>query len=254
MALFVLLQDQVSAPFGQLKAGELVDSGESRYTLLVNASAPFVAHTTDMDSVIASYRAQARSAPERTQLSLSAMLVSAGLMPENPEAVIDAIAANEDDVDFNAQKLTDVGDPAAPQDAVTLAHLEANTVAKPAAAVVAGNVVLFDNVAGNVARGSLVGVNAAGRISQPATLTAPATVGDQVINNPLGSVNFAAAADTLVVTSSQCTVNSIVTPTVMTDDATAKSCIAIPGAGSFTLKLNAAATAETRVGFRVDNG
>lgn len=76
--------------------------------------------------------------------------------------------------------------------------------------------------------------------------------GAAVINKPAGSVQFAAAAQTLVVTNSLVTANSIIIPSVMSDDATAKSCVVSAiGAGSFTLKLNAAATAQTKVAFLV---
>lgn len=76
--------------------------------------------------------------------------------------------------------------------------------------------------------------------------------GAQVINKPMGSVLFAAAAQTLVVTNSLVTANSVIIPSVMGDDATAKSCvISAQAGGSFTLKLNAAATAQLKVGFLV---
>lgn len=85
------------------------------------------------------------------------------------------------------------------------------------------------------------------------TITAPGTTGAQTINKATGRVNFAAAAQTLVVTNSLVDANSVIAATVATDDATALNCKAIPAAGSFTLKLNAAATAETAVNFRVTN-
>lgn len=76
--------------------------------------------------------------------------------------------------------------------------------------------------------------------------------GAAVINKPAGSVLFAAAAQTLVVTNSLVTANSIIIPTVSGDDATAKSVVvSAQGAGSFTLKLNAAATAQLKVNFQV---
>jgi hypothetical protein len=82
------------------------------------------------------------------------------------------------------------------------------------------------------------------------TLTAPGTTGAQTIQKPCGFVNFAAAAQTLVVTNYLVDGNSLIIPVVLTDDATAKSCIiSAQSVGSFTLKLNAAATAETKVGF-----
>lgn len=85
------------------------------------------------------------------------------------------------------------------------------------------------------------------------TITAAATTGAQTINKPAGSVNFAAAATSLVVTNSLVTVNSIVLATVATNDTTMKTVLAVPAAGSFTLHANAAATAETRVNFLVIN-
>lgn len=84
-----------------------------------------------------------------------------------------------------------------------------------------------------------------------ATITAAGTTGAQTINRHAGSVNFAAGATSLVVTDSLVTANSVIMATVATDDATLVSVKAIPAAGSFTLKSNAAATAETRVQFRV---
>jgi hypothetical protein len=49
------------------------------------------------------------------------------------------------------------------------------------------------------------------------------------------------------------TANSIILAMVQTNDATMKTVLAVPGAGSFTLHANAAATAETRVAFLVLN-
>lgn len=96
-------------------------------------------------------------------------------------------------------------------------------------------------------------LHAEGGLFTLATMTAPGTTGAQTINKTSGAVNFAAAASSLVVTNSLVTTNSIVIPVIQTDDATATSVKAIPAAGSFTLKLNAAATAETRVAFLVLN-
>ncbi len=89
---------------------------------------------------------------------------------------------------------------------------------------------------GNLQLGSTVGV-----------------AGNQTISTPSGSVLFAAAAQTITVTSTIVTAASVIQATVATDDATAISCKAIPGAGSFVLKLNAAATAQTKVTFIVSN-
>jgi len=85
------------------------------------------------------------------------------------------------------------------------------------------------------------------------TITAPATTGAQTISKPAGSVNFAAAAASLVVTNTLVTTSSVILATVATNDATMLSVQAVAAAGSFTLYANAAATAETRVNFLVVN-
>jgi len=86
------------------------------------------------------------------------------------------------------------------------------------------------------------------------TITAPATTGAQTIDKTAGSVNFAAAAASLVVTNSLVTANSLIflqlygaADTTMTDVTYTAT------AGSFTILANAAATAETRVNFLVVN-
>jgi hypothetical protein len=85
------------------------------------------------------------------------------------------------------------------------------------------------------------------------TITATGTTGAQTINKTAGSVNFAAGAISLIVTNSLVTTSSVILATVATDDATMRVMKAVPGAGSFTLISNAAATAETRVNFLVLN-
>lgn len=91
------------------------------------------------------------------------------------------------------------------------------------------------------------------KITHPSTVTAGGTTGAQTINKPSGSVNFAAAATTLVVTNSLATTSSQVFVQVYGTDATATSARVTKAAGSFTITLNAAATAETAVGFFVIN-
>lgn len=86
-----------------------------------------------------------------------------------------------------------------------------------------------------------------------ATITAGGTTGNQTINKSAGSVNFAAAATSLVVTSNKVTTNSVVICTVGTNDTTLKSVQCVAAAGSFTMFANAAATAETRVNFWILN-
>lgn len=83
------------------------------------------------------------------------------------------------------------------------------------------------------------------------TMTAGGTVGAQTINKSSGRVNFAASASSLVVTDSYVTTNSIVMVQVCGTDATATSARVTKAAGSFTITLNAAATAETEVDFLI---
>jgi len=85
------------------------------------------------------------------------------------------------------------------------------------------------------------------------TVTAAGTTGAQTISKNAGTVNFAAAATSLVVTNTLVTANSIIICTVGTNDTTMKSASAVAAAGSFTIYSNAAATAETRVNFIVIN-
>lgn len=85
------------------------------------------------------------------------------------------------------------------------------------------------------------------------TNTPGGTTGAQTINKRAGSVNFAAAASSLVVTNNTVTAASIIEATVETNDGTMKSVQAVPAAGSFTLFANAAATGETRVSFVIAN-
>lgn len=93
----------------------------------------------------------------------------------------------------------------------------------------------------------------AGDVQLPKTITAAGTTGAQTINKASGSVNFAAAATSLVVTNSLVTTSSVIIATVGTNDTTMKTVSAVASAGSFTLFANAAATAETRVNFIITN-
>jgi len=93
----------------------------------------------------------------------------------------------------------------------------------------------------------------AGNVVLPKTVTAGGTTGAQTIDKVTGSVNFAAAATSLVVTNSLVTANSIIMCTIATNDTTAAGVKAVAGAGSFTIYLGVAPTAETRVNFFVTN-
>lgn len=97
------------------------------------------------------------------------------------------------------------------------------------------------------------GLTVDGDVALAKTITAGGTTGAQTINKTAGSVNFAAAATSLVVTNNLVTTNSVVIATIATNDTTFTSVQAVAGAGSFTLYANAAATAETRVNFLVIN-
>jgi hypothetical protein len=96
---------------------------------------------------------------------------------------------------------------------------------------------------------SLDTLNIVTSLSTEATTTAAGTTGAQTINKLSGSVNFAAGASSLVVTNSLCTPNTYIFPTVMTNDTTAVIKNVVAASGSFTIRLNAAATAETKVAF-----
>ena len=92
-----------------------------------------------------------------------------------------------------------------------------------------------------------------GDLALDKSVTAGGTTGAQTINKTVGSVNFAAAATSLVVTNSRVSTSSIVVATVAANDTTMKSVAVVAAAGSFTLYANAAASAETRVNFIVIN-
>lgn len=96
-------------------------------------------------------------------------------------------------------------------------------------------------------------LSSGGSLSVSKTVTAAATTGAQTINKIAGTVNFAAGASSLVVTNSLVTASSIVLCTIRTNDSTAVIKNVVPAAGSFTIRLEANATAETSVGFFVIN-
>ena len=89
------------------------------------------------------------------------------------------------------------------------------------------------------------------------TLTPATETGAKIINKLAGTVRFAAAATTLVVTNSFVDKNSIIFGVIQTNDATAIIKNIVPGTGTaegtFTIRLNAAATAETVVAWFVLN-
>jgi hypothetical protein len=92
-----------------------------------------------------------------------------------------------------------------------------------------------------------------GKITYWATNTAAGTTAVQTINRPSGTINIAAGESSKVVNNSLCTTSSIVLPVMRTNDATALIDSVVPGNGSFTIYLTAAAAAETSVGFFIIN-
>lgn len=85
------------------------------------------------------------------------------------------------------------------------------------------------------------------------TITAGGTTGDQTINKAAGTVNIAAAGTAVTVTNSLVSTSSIVLAVIRTNDSTAWIKNVVPGSGSFTINLGAAATAEISIGFVVIN-
>jgi hypothetical protein len=85
------------------------------------------------------------------------------------------------------------------------------------------------------------------------TVTTGGTTGNQIINRPAGTVNFAPAATAITVTNSVVNTASIVLAVTRTNDATCSVKNVVAGAGSFVINMTAACTAETSVGFLVLN-
>jgi hypothetical protein len=96
-------------------------------------------------------------------------------------------------------------------------------------------------------------VGNSGKITFDSTITAGGTTGNQTINKPSGTVNIAASGTTVTVTNNLVTTSSIVTAVVRTNDSTAYIKNVVPSAGSFVITLGSAATAETSIGFIVNN-
>lgn len=89
--------------------------------------------------------------------------------------------------------------------------------------------------------------------SIPKTVTTGGTTGAQTIDKISGTVNFAAAATSLVVTNSTVSTSSLVHAVARTNDTTCSVKSVVPAAGSFEIFMTAACTAETSVGFLVTN-
>lgn len=77
------------------------------------------------------------------------------------------------------------------------------------------------------------------------------TTGSRTVNQVRGKNAFAAAATAITITNSYTTTASQIVCTVETADATCKSVVCAPAAGSFTATVNAACTATTKLGWTV---
>lgn len=97
------------------------------------------------------------------------------------------------------------------------------------------------------------GVGYGGGIITLVTITAAGTTGAQTINKPSGTVNIAATGTSVVVTNNLVTAASLVQAWVRTNDATAQIKNVVAAAGSFTVNMLSAVTAETSIGFFVLN-
>lgn len=96
-------------------------------------------------------------------------------------------------------------------------------------------------------------VKFSGTLIPDKTITPGGTTGNQTIDKPAGTVNFATGTSTLTVTNSLVTTSSLVFAVIRTNDAAATIKNVVPGTGSFVITLNAATGAETSVGFFVVN-
>lgn len=86
-----------------------------------------------------------------------------------------------------------------------------------------------------------------------ATNTATGTTGNQTINKPTGTVNIAAAGNTVTITDSLVTTASLILSVARTNDSTCSVKNVVPAAGSFAINTTANCTAETSFGFLVVN-
>lgn len=93
----------------------------------------------------------------------------------------------------------------------------------------------------------------AGEVQLNKTITAAGVTGNQTIDKTMGTVNIAAGGTSVTVTNNLVTANSIIIPQLRTNDATATIKGYEATAGSFTVYLTAAATAEVSIGFVVLN-
>ena len=96
-------------------------------------------------------------------------------------------------------------------------------------------------------------INKDAKMCMDATHTAAGVTGNQTINKAAGSVNIAAGEAEITVNNSLVTQDSIVIAVVATNDTTAQIKNVVTSNGSFTIRLAATPTAETRIKFMVVN-
>lgn len=133
------------------------------------------------------------------------------------------------------------------------AAILANVDGTPGSGDMPGNLDFQVTLDGTVTLVSFLKISQSNGFNLYRTNTAGGTTGAQTINKPNGSVNFAAGATSLVVTNSMVSTSSNIIAVLQTNDATARVANVVPGSGSFTINLTAAATAETRCAFWVFN-
>lgn len=116
------------------------------------------------------------------------------------------------------------------------------------------NINAYESV--NIVEGDLYmgsGAYAAPRIRIPYTNEAAGSTGNKTINKISGRVRVAAAGTSVTVTNDRVTADSHIVATCSTNDTTAYIKNVVPGAGTFTINLGAAATAETAIDWVVFN-
>jgi hypothetical protein len=96
-------------------------------------------------------------------------------------------------------------------------------------------------------------ISSIGILAFPADMAGAGVTGNRSVNIASGSVRFAAAATSVTLTNDKIKANSLVYPVVMTNDSTLKSVSATVTNGQVVFDANAAATAETIVGFFILN-
>jgi hypothetical protein len=115
-----------------------------------------------------------------------------------------------------------------------------------------GDVILAGgNGSGGIAH--FIGVTDTNGFTTDGGVTAGGTTGNRTINTIWGTVNFAAAATSITVTSNITTTASIIIPVKRTADATCNINNIVASNGSFVINMTAACTAETSVGFFIIN-